>query len=405
MAGNRILYFYLLLLSFLFFLLFDLYLFHLLLVFLLVLPFLSALMALPVCLRLRYRMEVEDDIVPKGDCILRLTAENASPLPCARVRFKLLRRNALGHTGDTYLDSAQETVQFSLPPNRAFSLQPNLHLAHCGKVELSVSRVDVCDMLGLVCLPVPRGNSPCGGCVYVLPELQSRRIDTEDAADLGLDSSTYSPDKPGGDPAEIHELRDYRPGDPRHSIHWKLSTRLDRLIVREFGLPLNPCLHFLLELRAGATPANAEYMLGTLLALSEYLTAREAVHSISWVGEGDVLRTVSVTGPESLAAALHELLALPGQQPWSAISRFAAEEAGRSDTHLVYLISGAKPAPDAEAEDTLSNLVSLGLCRKLTLMMDRCPTNTAKRLMSCGCEVQLMDGSSPLSDEELEEEA
>ena len=34
-------------------------------------------------------------------------------------------------------------------------------------------------------------------------------------------------------PGEDYDLRDYRPGDPMRSIHWKLSSKWDELIVRE----------------------------------------------------------------------------------------------------------------------------------------------------------------------------
>jgi uncharacterized protein (DUF58 family) len=277
-------------------------------------------------------------------------------------------------------------------------------MAYCGRVDLSVLRVDVCDMLGLFYLPVPKKNGrSVSTSVYVLPELQSRTIQTDDAADLGLDSATYSTKKPGNDPSEIFQLRDYREGDARHSIHWKLSARMDRLIVREFGLPLNPSLHFLLELREDAKPAETEFLLGTVLAFSEYLMARNAVHSISWLGEEGMLHTVSVSGADTLAAALHELLALPGQESWSTLEKFALQNA-QSETHLVYMLAGGiwKKSADEPAKRLLESILSLGVCRRMTLMPDRCPPEAAKTLRSLGCEVQLLDGSIPDMGTEVE---
>jgi len=405
MSGNRILYFYAVLLSFALFVLFDLYLFHLLFIFLLILPLVSLLAALPACRALRYRMEIGDDILPKGTCPVRLSAENGSPFPCACVRMYLSRRNALGRVGERYLETAEEIVRFSLGSERSFTLEPTVKMAHCGRVDLAIRRVDVCDMLGLFCIPVPKQNGRADtGSVYVLPELQSRTIEIEDAADLGLDSATYSTEKPGGDPAEIFQLRDYRDGDARRSVHWKLSSRMNRLIVREFGLPLNPSLHFLLELREDADPASAENMLGTVLAFSEYLMARKVMHCISWLGEEGMLHTVSVTGADALASALHDLLALPGQKRWSALERFAAQGA-QSETHLFYLVAGTlwKSAEDADAKRMLSNILSLGVCRRITLMPERCSPEAAKRLAALGCEVQLQNGRVP--DMEAEAEA
>lgn len=397
MAGNRIVYFYAVLLSFALFVLSDLYLFHLFFIFILLLPVISLLAVLPVSRALRYSMEIDDDILPKGGCYVGLTGKNASLLPCACVRIRLARRNALGRMDGRYAESFEETARLSIAPGRAYSHRLPVEMAHCGRMDLSILRVEVCDVLGLFFLPVPKKNGRVvSGSVYVLPELQSRTIQTDDAADLGLDSATYSTKKPGNDPSEIFQLRDYREGDARHSIHWKLSARMDRLIVREFGLPLNPSLHFLLELRADAGPAAAEYMLGTVLAFSEYLMARNAVHSISWLGEEGMLHTISVSGPDTLATALHELLALPGQKRWNTLEKFALQNE-QSETHLVYMVAGTiwNPGEDESVQRLLESLTDLGVCRRLTLMPERCSPEQADALRSIGCEVQLQNGTIP----------
>ncbi len=405
MAGNRILYGYALFFSFILFVLFDLYLFHLLLIFLVILPPVSLLAALPVRKKLRYSLEVDDDIVPKGACGIRLSAENGSLFPCAGVRFTLERHNVLGRIGTRYTESAEDTVQFPLGPRRSFFVQPTLKMAHCGRVDLSIRRVAVIDLMGLFALPVPLcSGSPAAGSVYVLPELQSRSIQTDEAADLGMDSATYSTEKPGSDPSEIFQLRDYRAGDARNSVHWKLSSRMNRLIVREFGLPLNPSLHFLLELTEGATPESAESMLGAMLAYSEYLMAREVTHSVSWVNSDGMLQTIPVRGPEALASVLHDLLALPGQKRWSSLARFAAVSTPNTDTHLIYLSAGFSwnEETDAEIGRLFENLLNLHVCRRVTMMPDRCPRDIAQALRGLGCEVQLLDGRLPDTDEEAE---
>lgn len=403
MAVNRILYFYTVLLTFLFFVLFDVYLFHLLFLFLLLLPVLSFLAVLPVRRAVRLKMEIENEIVPRGHCQLALTAENASILPVALVRIRLSYRNALGAAEGVLSEDAEETLQLSLSARQSRTLRPLLRSARCGRIDFTVRRVYVCDLLSLISLPVPMQNVRGGtGSVYVLPAPQSRTIPIEEAADIGGDSTAYSLEKPGGDPSEIFQLRDYREGDPLRSVHWKLSSRMQRLIVREFGLPLNPSLHFLLELRVGASPANAESMLGTMLAFSEYLLSREVVHSLSFVTGDGVLETLHVTSTDTLAAALHSLLALPGQKRWNTLTSLIAGTTPDASTHLVYLIAGAdwSPARDAEAEQTLGSVVDLALCRRMTLMPDVCPPETADRLRALGLEVQLLDGRIPVSEAE-----
>lgn len=407
MLRNRVLYLDLLLLSFVFFVLFEQYVFHLLFLFLLLLPLLSLLLALPACFFIRYRMDIEEDIVPKGAYGVLLSARNDALLPCAYVRMQLLRQNMLGRDGARYVESAEETVQFSLGVKRTFTIRPSVEATHCGKIDLAVRRVQICDLLGLFSLPVPRRNALCDtGSVYILPALQTRHIRTEDAAALGLDSATYSTEKAGGDPAEVFRLRDYQEGDAKNSLHWKLSWRMQRLIVREFGLPLNPSLHFLLEIRPGSEPAAAENMLGAALAYSEYLMVREVVHQISWLNEDQTLRTVSVGDANALAAALHELLALPAQKKWSTLVAFAMRDDRQPETDVFYLVAGASQTADTdeEAERVIARLPELGVCRRITLLPDRCTKAAAERLRAVGCEVQLLSGHAPNGREQDAEE-
>ena len=61
------------------------------------------------------------------------------------------------------------------------------------------------------------------------------------------DCTEYAPDQKGADRTETMQIRDYVPGDPLQQIHWKLSTKLDRLIVRD---PAQPVPYFSIALIA-----------------------------------------------------------------------------------------------------------------------------------------------------------
>ena len=52
------------------------------------------------------------------------------------------------------------------------------------------------------------------------------------------DSENYAPDRTGYDLAEVYALREYAPGDSLRQMHWKLSSKLDKLVVREPSLPV-----------------------------------------------------------------------------------------------------------------------------------------------------------------------
>ena len=48
-----------------------------------------------------------------------------------------------------------------------------------------------------------------------------------------MESFRYSGSRPGDDPGETFDIREYREGDSIRQIHWKLTGKMDRLIIRE----------------------------------------------------------------------------------------------------------------------------------------------------------------------------
>ncbi|MGH8264118.1 MAG: DUF58 domain-containing protein [Steroidobacterales bacterium] len=63
----------------------------------------------------------------------------------------------------------------------------------------------------------------------VVPDLLRRSSASPSLARQGASARTVR-----GAGAEIHELREYRPGDPLRAIDWKASARAQRLIARDF---------------------------------------------------------------------------------------------------------------------------------------------------------------------------
>ena len=117
---------------------------------------------------------------------------------------------------------------------------------------------------------------------------------------------SYHP-KPGGGFSEIHDLREYRPGDSLHEIHWKLSAKTDKLIVREAEEPDLGLV--VLSFDFSGTRTQLDSTLRQLLWLSGWLTEREVAHQIDWI-EPDSLepQTKSVKTPDNLRELLNTLL-------------------------------------------------------------------------------------------------
>lgn len=146
---------------------------------------------------------------------------------------------------------------------RKYRLRPGDRLwnDHCGQLQLRLKRVRICDYLGIFTLPL-RGQREYRMMVLPtpvpLPEEQVLRMEK---------ICTWKP-KAGGF-AENHELRLYRPGDSVRQIHWKLTAKTGKLILREPMVP-NPG-RVLVRLELRGTPDQLDRMLGRLSWLGDRL--------------------------------------------------------------------------------------------------------------------------------------
>lgn len=158
--------------------------------------------------------------------------------------------------------SGHETTFRARP--RSLQMALELPTNHCGAVTCAVDRGRVYDYLGLFRLP-RRWN--CQTELLVLPCPQP----PEQLPSLAqLQVLSYRP-KPGGGFAEVHELRDYRPGDSPREIHWKLTAKVDHPIVREAQVPNQGPVVLTLDL--SGSPGELDSCLDQTCWLAQWLLA------------------------------------------------------------------------------------------------------------------------------------
>ena len=234
-----------------------------LLLLLLCLPWLSLLVSLPAMLQ--FRLTLNADATVRRGTAAKAWVRVSCPLPCPAYRARI--RLQAGFTGGRVLLKICSGNQWSTV----------LPTVHCGRLICSLEKVRVYDYLGLfrlprrcpghvetVVLPIPQPPAP-------LPNLSQLQV------------LSYRP-KPGGGFSEAHEMRDYRPGDSLREVHWKLTAKTDRPIIREAQEPdRNPVL-LTLDLRG--SPEDLDGVLDQLYWLSGYLLDHEISHLVHWAAAG-----------------------------------------------------------------------------------------------------------------------
>ena len=290
MARNRIFYGLFLLAAVVFHSFYTGWFSFFLLLFSVLLPVFSLLVSLPGMLRAAYTPQLPLRCFCGQDTQFTLQPSSASRLPVSCCRLHLLVCDAVGGTQQAEWLTLAGTLRFSL----------RVDTRHAGQQTFRVDRARVYDALGLVGLPL---QLPTTCSIAVEPEPQ----EPAELPNLSqFQYRSYHP-KPGGGFSEIHDLREYRPGDSLHEIHWKLSAKTDKLIVREAEEPDRGLI--VLSFDFSGSRAQLDSTLRQLLWLSGWLTDREVVHQIDWLDPGTLEpQTKQIRAPRDLQELLRALL-------------------------------------------------------------------------------------------------
>lgn len=212
---------------------------------------------------------------------------------------------------------------------------------NCGRVRVTAGDIACYDVLGLFCWKKKIDLEE--DFVIYPPELSlhmelSRRPETKNVGEL------YDPYKKGQDVNEVSNLREYAPGDALHSIHWKLSSKMDKLIVREFGYPSNYNTVILYEVmkESSAGPIHNQCnnaVLALTVNVSYGLMERNVKHNVGRVFEGKV-QTVPVQSVSAHELMEAGLLAMPMAEQGNlagTVDIFLTENSKNEYTKVIYI--------------------------------------------------------------------
>ncbi len=193
-----------------------------------VIPFVSLILSLPFMIKSaadRFIVYGKEKINIGEDITVCFNTRGKKTLFCPRVKFVLTAKNKFAN--ETKIIKHIFGGNFEVP---AFCNCKSLG-NHCGKIEIKSKSCRVYDMLGIFFIPCRIKNNYS---VLVMPNQQQP---LNKAKILTLPVLGYKK-KPGSGFSEDYELRQYQNGDSLRSIHWKLSSKSDSLIVKEPCLPV-----------------------------------------------------------------------------------------------------------------------------------------------------------------------
>lgn len=199
-----------------------------------------------------------------------------------RIQLKILIENTM------YGERKEQEVLLCTSEKTETHFRHLIQMENCGTVRITIVSVRCYDLLGLFCWRKP-------GCaqqeVLVYPaeiRLDSRLTRRPETI---LSGELYDQNRKGQDVSEVSGLRDYEKGDSLGSIHWKLSSKLDELVVREFGYPSNYSILVLYELMGKfgekeISNDRNDAVLAFTAAVSRNMVERNFEHNVGCVTDG-----------------------------------------------------------------------------------------------------------------------
>lgn len=200
--------------------------------------------------------------------------DNPAIFPVFRVRCTIRVENQLNR------EAHMLRVTTWAPPKRKQKTVLNTGSDYCGRLRISVERTVLYDCFGLIGV-----RCKCNAVAHmtVQPDTFEPGISIIPTPHSSEDSDSYSQDRPGSDLTETFQIREYVPGDSPRQIHWKLSGKFDKLIVRDPALPITRNVLVYWE-RTGESgdPAVIDAQAETVVSVCRSLIDQSVQFTIGW---------------------------------------------------------------------------------------------------------------------------
>lgn len=213
----------------------------------------------------------------------------------------------------------------------------------CGGIRIQCENMMACDFLKIWKIRKPLQGEATG---YIMPTLQELPISKEDVSRYDMESHKFSPHKKGNDSSETFGINLYQPGDNIKFIHWKLTGKMDELVIRELGLPIDNKLMILVDKSLLDRPAlsGEKRSEATALAASlSYSFAKAGVHhQIGWFDQrGHEFVTYKVQHEEDVWSFIPHLLESPYDAQMEPVPvKFIEAETEKDFSYFIVVTNG-----------------------------------------------------------------
>jgi len=218
-------------------------------------------------------VQVSMPIVELGKSVrLLFDVEESSMFTAGKVRYLVvIKNNFHNETIKKWVEDSEYTFVPQFP----------------GRLSVKIKKVRIYDRSGfffLTCKCKSFDN------VKVMPEIELVPVQiSSKTRNFFGDADTYDDFRPGYDPAEVFQIREFQNGDKLQNVHWKLSAKANDLIVKENSLPKACGVTLLVNPEEERSYVS---LLSYLASLSYSMMDLECPHYVAWYSEShkDIVR-------------------------------------------------------------------------------------------------------------------
>lgn len=278
-------------------------------------------------------------------CMGSLRLENGSWLPAAKLCCRVGMVNDL-----TREENVLEIIS-GLGPRSSAARDFLLESGFCGRVYVHVQSVRLYDYFGIFSLKV---SMKAAARITMLPALFSCDVVPSPVSAVSDESSAA---RKGDDRTEVFQLREYRSGDDIRQIYWKLSSKLDNLILREPSQSISRSLLVFWDKRHDATPESMDAMAEVTASVCQALCDSGTTFDLCWT-EKDELELRQIRDGDALLQSVPALVTQAGssecREPdtdeYGRVIRISAALSQRDDEKTIRLVCSET---DLEYERTI----------------------------------------------------
>ena len=145
--------------------------------------------------------------------------------------FTSLNCEVKGSIENTFMGSIKPlTVDMPLSAKGTEHFDIDMESDFCGRLRVSIESFTYRDLCGFISVTVKIQSD---SSAFVMPNFTVTERDDMDTFRTGVTESVSSAGK-GNDFSEVTDMREYIPGDRLKDIHWKLSAKKQKLMVKEY---------------------------------------------------------------------------------------------------------------------------------------------------------------------------